>query len=532
MMMYTGAKKHRNVPYYGWGLLLFALWLSLHTVIFAVGEEIDLPEEVEIPAPTATSLTGKAERLLSGETKGEVLRDVRYAVDFPYLHTVAPNSVAWLYQPNTTINHAVMFSENPDYYLRRQFNGHLSPNGTIFMKGEEKPDFSAPVITIYGRNCLDFSLFGSFSYYQEAEYYQENPTFYLVTPQGEYQLDIFAGIRTKTSGDNSWQVSQNSAEILFSEDLPRILELSFLEPNPSFLPEKGEDWALLATEFYEKQGRTRYVMYARKRPMEGEVARVAQVNEIDMDSRETLNGRVSVENVGEWMLYAQNDPLWRKLVFEIQHSNKKRPFGDGGCGPTAVAIAIANLVEKEELPKLGDYASSPFGYRFCVCSVNDYWCSGKHLTYRLETPEEYERYLPLAVASFSTGNNIWDVRGRNRGRGTSMRYLENICQVFDIAVTQTYQIRDAFTFLEKENTIAVACTVGHGSPFTKDSHFLVLAGVDEEYLYVLDPMRREHYQNLDVKNYLEVLVPGLVRVKLEDATQCNLAPIYLLEKKS
>ena len=110
-------------------------------------------------------------------------------------------------------------------------------------------------------------------------------------------------------------------------------------------------------------------------------------------------------------LYAQNDPLWKKLVFEIQTSSRRRPFGDGGCGPTAVAMAIANLVEKEELCKLSAFASSPLGFRFCSCSVNDYWCAGKHLTYQLTTPDEYLRYFPLAIANFATGNNIWGVQG-------------------------------------------------------------------------------------------------------------------------
>ena len=337
MMMYTPRKKHSNVSYRTWGLLLFVVWLSLHTVVFAESEG-DLEPAKMVPPVEAFLPKGAVSTQTGGVTFAELVNkviktDVRYMVDFSYLHSIAPNGIAWLYQPNTTINQPVMFGNDPDYYLRRQFNDRISPNGSLFMKGEEKPDFSAPITTIFGRNCLDFSLFGSFSYYQEEAYYEENPTLYLLTPQGDYQLDIFAGIRTKVAGDNTWQVSQTSAEALWAEDLPRILEKSFITPKPYFLPTEADEWVLLATEFYEKQGRTRYIIYARKRSIDYQTDRIAYVNEVDMDSRITLNGYVSVKNVGEWMLYAQNDPSWNKLVFEVQNSSRKRPFGDGGYGP-------------------------------------------------------------------------------------------------------------------------------------------------------------------------------------------------------
>ncbi|NLO85893.1 MAG: class B sortase [Clostridiales bacterium] len=501
-MIFDPMKKHRNVHYRTWGLWLLVLCLSLPTIVFAESEGLD-----------ALKVTKT---------------DMQYAVDFSYLQTVAPNSIAWLYQPKTTINQPVMFCDNPDYYLRRQFNDHRSSNGSIFMTGEGVPDFSDPLITLYGRNCLDYSLFGSLSYYQEDAYYQENPILHLITPQGDYQLDVFAGIRTKL---DDWDVSQIPATSLLTDALPGLLERSFIKPNPSSLPVEGDAWAILSTEPYEAYG-NRYVIYARKRPIDYQTSEIAYVNQLEMDSRITLNDFVSVDNVGSWMLYAQNDLLWKKLTFEIQTSSRRRPFVDGGCGPTAVAMAIANLVEKEELTKLSAFASSPLGYRFCSCSINDYWCSGKHLTYQLNTADEYFRYLPIVVANFATGNNIWGIQGRVDGYGTSMRYLEDLCSIFDISVTQTAHVSDALTFLQSENTIAVACTSGYSSPFTKASHFLVLAGVDDEYLYVLDPMRRETYEALDRNSYLEIIVPGLVRIKLKDTTQCNLYPIYQLQKNS
>lgn len=141
------------------------------------------------------------------------------------------------------------------------------------------------------------------------------------------------------------------------------------------------------------------------------------------------------------------------------------------------------------------------------------------------------RYYPLAVANFATGNNVWGAQGRFDSFGTSMRYLRELCDVYDVSVLQTKRLSEAIDFLKNEGTIAVACTSGYTSPFTSTSHFVVLAAVDENYLYVLDPFRRANYNTVDEKEYLEILAPGVVRVTLKDAQDCAISPIYLLQKR-
>lgn len=458
-------------------------------------------------------------------------RDVRYTVDFSYLQSVFPNSVAWLYQPDTDINQPLMYSEDFSYYFKRSLNGRRDTNGALFVTGAARPDFSASVTTIYGKNCLDYSLFGSLSEYAEEAYYEAHPSFYLLTPEGEYQLDVFAGIRAKAADADLWRVEGLSTRSLYSNVLPELLERSFLTPSQALLPTPEDAWAVLIAQTSEN-ATSRYVLYARKRPIRYTAdARTVRMNEMVMDGRETQNGRVTVEGVGSWMVYAQNDPLWNRLVFEAPRSKRRRPFGDGGCGPTAVAMALANLVDEQELPKLNEFASQPYGYRFCTCSVNDFFCSGRHLSYRLKTPEQFLRYFPLAVANFATGNNIWGAQGRYDSFGTSMRYLQEVCSVYDVSVLQTTRMSEALAFLKNEGTIAVACTSGYTSPFTSTSHFLVLAGVDDTYLYVLDPYRRSHYNEVDEKDYLEILAPGVVRVTLKNALDCGISPIYLLQKR-
>ena len=41
---------------------------------------------------------------------------------------------------------------------------------------------------------------------------------------------------------------------------------------------------------------------------------------------------------------------------------------------------------------------------------------------------------------------------------------------------------------------------------------------------------RDDYKEYDRRGYTELLEPGVVRIKRENADDCNLIPFYLLEK--
>lgn len=450
-----------------------------------------------------------------------------YTVDFETLRRSVPDAVAWIYQPGTDLHMPLVYSRNPDFYLSHRYDGRGSSNGTVFMTGENAPDFSAPVIVLRGNNCLDYSLFGSLSEYSSEAFYQERPSLTIVTPEANYRLDVFAGMKLRHSDHSSWMVSDDDDERM--QALEGILENSFMKAEASALPQKGEAWAILTTESADDSG-SRFVIYARKRKIDRGDARAVDLVKAEMDERETLNGYFTVEGVGTWMVYGQNDPIWKRLIFETANSSRRRPFGDGGCGPTALAMAIVNLVEKEELSKIADYSASMYGYRFCPCSVNENFCSGLHQRYTLSTPDEYLRYFPLVVGSFAAGNNTLGVQGRRDSWGTNMSYLEALCGVYDIAVTTTTDKAEAIRFLQEKRGMAVSCTVA-SSPFTGSSHFIAIAGADEEYMYVLDPLRRESYGELDPYGMLEILTPGLVRVHLTDVVNIPLYPFYLMEKK-
>ena len=117
------------------------------------------------------------------------------------------------------------------------------------------------------------------------------------------------------------------------------------------------------------------------------------------DHQESLSGLVDVPYRGNMFYYAQNDSLWKTLVYETRESQKSRPFGDGGCAPTSLAIILANIVPAEQLDDILDYGVRPFS--LCEHHINSNKCSYKRCRerYELNTPEllqkNYEDYKKI-----------------------------------------------------------------------------------------------------------------------------------------
>lgn len=448
-------------------------------------------------------------------------------VDFDYLRQVNDDIVGWLYQPGGELNTVIVQSEDNDYYQNRLIDRSISYHGTPFMDCDN--DFSDPAIYIFAHNTEETEEFAFFDRYLEQAYYTANARMTLIAPDDNKEAVIFAGVETTVRDGESWRLPENAAKETFEAFVDGLVSQSFLSPDPADLPQWGDQ--LLALVTCAPTGR-RYVLYARLRSVEARAEAAVDVNKLTMDSRGTLNKVVSVKGIGSFMVYAQNDELWSGLRFEAKGSGKKRTFGEGGCGPTAAAMAIANLVDKEELPKLAAYADSATGFTFCSCSANNYVCSRRHIQYQLKTPEEFLRYLPLAVAGFASGNNQWHIRSRGTGQGTNMAFLKKLCEIYDISVTTTRVAAEAIEMLKEGNgnRIVLSCAT-KGSPFTIGGHFVIMAAADDEYVYLLDPLRDNDYERLDKRHLVEELAPGVVRIKVENAARCNLSPHYILEKK-
>lgn len=100
------------------------------------------------------------------------------------------NDVAgWLKIEDTKINLPVMYTpDDPEYYLRRDFEKNYALSGSLFIGKDCQPD--SPHVIIYGHHMKDGSMFGDLDEYAQESYAKEHPIIHYdtLTDKGQYQV--------------------------------------------------------------------------------------------------------------------------------------------------------------------------------------------------------------------------------------------------------------------------------------------------------------------------------------------------------
>lgn len=240
---------------------------------------------------------------------------------------------------------------------------------------------------------------------------------------------------------------------------------------------------------------------------------------------ESVSGWVDTAR-GGMRYYAQNDELWAPLIYENSKAESIRNFGDAGCAPTAVAMAVRALVPAEELSKISAYAKRE--YTLCSCSLSKSNCHHRHVRYALTSDRDYERFLPLIFGDFAAGNNTMGLLSRSAGIGTGTGFIKGIAEIYGLSYNITTDYQQALDTV-RTGGIAVALAA-RGGVFTNTGHYVTLIAADEESLYVLDPLCRETYKT-NYAGKLHIHQPGYVSLLLEDVKYARLSSFMLFEKQ-
>lgn len=158
-----------------------------------LGNYVDLPEEPEDPPPSPTD---EAE---SGEREWPT-------VDFVSLKEINPDIVGWIYIEGTEINYPVVQGKDNQYYLKHLFNKEWNSSGCIFLDSRNSTDFSDRHNVIYGHHMKNGTMFSGLTEYKRQEYYDEHPMALLLTPDKNFEIEIFAGYVASVQ-DEAWEIA-------------------------------------------------------------------------------------------------------------------------------------------------------------------------------------------------------------------------------------------------------------------------------------------------------------------------------------
>ncbi len=120
-----------------------------------------------------------------------------------------PDFAGWLCIPDTAVDYPVMWTpDEPEYYLRRAFDGSDAVSGSLFVGEGCEPDGTH--VIVYGHNMRDGSMFGSLSGYAEESYAAAHPVIYFDTlaQAGEYKLLAAFYSHAYTPGEEGFRYYQ------------------------------------------------------------------------------------------------------------------------------------------------------------------------------------------------------------------------------------------------------------------------------------------------------------------------------------
>ncbi len=121
-------------------------------------------------------------------------RNQREYVDFAELSSQNPDTVGWLYIPDTKVDYPVVQAADNEWYLDRNFKGKQASCGTIFMDYQNSNDPLDRNTILYGHNMSGSSslMFSSLTRYKKPGYFQAHPILQFDTPSQPGRWQVFA----------------------------------------------------------------------------------------------------------------------------------------------------------------------------------------------------------------------------------------------------------------------------------------------------------------------------------------------------
>ncbi len=134
-------------------------------------------------------------------------------VDFDGLKAINNEISGWLYIPGTVINYPVLTSTDQTKYLRKDYKGNHSTNGSIFTDYENSSDLNTDQhIVLYGHHLPWTAMFTEVQKYVEADFFNSHKLAYFETPETTYVLEPVGSYNVNPDEYETRQVKFGSAD--------------------------------------------------------------------------------------------------------------------------------------------------------------------------------------------------------------------------------------------------------------------------------------------------------------------------------
>ena len=186
----------------GWKLYRYYADYSEDRDLYADLREEVAKEETEVEEATEKYWENGGKKYRRKVKKSS--KTVPLSIDWEELKAINEDIIGWVYFTGLPqISYPILQAEDNEYYVHRTYDlsSDTSKAGSIFMDYRMERDFSSPYSIIYGHNVRDGSMLSDLAQLKDQALYDEEPYFWILTPDGNYCYQIFSIFQCHRSAD-------------------------------------------------------------------------------------------------------------------------------------------------------------------------------------------------------------------------------------------------------------------------------------------------------------------------------------------
>lgn len=179
---------------------------------------------------------------------------------FDQLLAQNPHVVGWITIEDTQIDYPILQADDNEAYMTKNFYGHETRAGSIFLDYRNDITRSDPNYVIYGHRMKDGSMFQHLTKFLEQDFFETHTTFTFDTLYDQYEAEIFAVYQTLT--DFNYIQTNFASDEEFEHLIDEIQSRSLYKTDVDVQP--GDQILTLSTCDYKLDARDgRLVVHAK-----------------------------------------------------------------------------------------------------------------------------------------------------------------------------------------------------------------------------------------------------------------------------
>ena len=145
----------------------------------------------------------------------------RLKLDWEALREKNEDIRGWIRLKDTVINYPIVQGTDNSYYLYRTFTKESNGKGSIFIDYRNQNPFKEFNTILYGHRMKDGSMFKPLVEYfnSDGEFYKNHHTIEIYTPDGNYDLEVFACAKIDATDEEWYRIDFSGTEEKTADEL-------------------------------------------------------------------------------------------------------------------------------------------------------------------------------------------------------------------------------------------------------------------------------------------------------------------------